>query len=118
MNEYEFTNELRDNFIKAFPAIADNEGNPVEGYEVPTYWEDTIGKLADSAVPIYPHAMYELWMALGRPEVDDEDMVEGITDIDELVEGVTDIDELVAIGIYKYAYMALSELAREFGLDQ
>ena len=108
MNEYEFTNELRDNFIEAFPAIADNEGNPVEGYEVPTYWEDTISELADSAVPIYTHAMYELWMALGRPEVDDEGMVEG----------VTDIDKLVAIGIYEYAYMALSELAREFGLDQ
>jgi len=35
-----------------------------------------------------------------------------------MVEGVTDIDKLVAIGIYEYAYTALSELASEFGLDQ
>lgn len=101
--EYEFGVQLREAFLERFDGIdKDDERNP--DYEDPQYWQDDISELADSAVPIYTQEMYELWMALGRPEVDDSG----------LIEGVTDIDKIVATAIYCYATQFLYELANEY----
>jgi len=105
-NEWTFKDELKDAFLEHFEGIADEDGDPVEDYDQPMYWQDGISELAGDAVPSWTNDMYELWMGLGRPDVDDHG----------LIEGVTDIDRIVAVAIYEYATQYLYELAGEYGL--
>lgn len=110
-HEYEtFKDELREAFLESFDGIAmeDEDGASIRNpeYEEPQYWQDEISELADRAVPIFPDSMYELWMGLGRPNVDDP----GLTD------GVTDIDKIVAMALYEQASQALYEIAEEYDL--
>jgi len=102
-----FKDELKEAFLERFEGIVDEDGELVEDYEQPQYWQDDISELADSAVPIYTNDLYDLWMGLGRPDVDDHG----------LIEGVTDIDQIVRVAIYEYATQYLYELAQEYGLE-
>jgi hypothetical protein len=96
-----FEDNLKESFLERFEGIGEDD------YEQPQYWQDDIFELADQSVPIYTDSMYELWMELGRPEVDDEG----------LIEGVTDIDKIVGVALYCYASNFLYQLAHEHGLD-
>lgn len=95
-----FEDNLKESFLEHFEGIGEDE------YEQPKYWQDNITELADQSVPIYTDSMYELWMELGRPEVDDEG----------LIEGVTNVDKIVATALYCYASAYLYQLAEEYGL--
>ena len=103
MTERDFKKELRDGFIERFEVTKENLED--DHWEVERDWQDAVNELADMAVPIYTQDMYELWMELGRPEVDDPG----------LIEGVTDIDRIVATALYCYASGYLYEVAEEFG---
>lgn len=105
--EHEFCEELKITFFDTFDGVVDKDGEKNEEYEVPQYWQDSISEMADGAVPVYTQEMFELWMSLGRPEVDDPG----------LIEGVTDIDKIVATSIYSYASSYLYELADELGFN-
>jgi len=105
--ERHFKDELKDAFFETFEGIVDDIYEKNEDYEPPQYWEDRLFELADGAVPVYINDMYELWMALGRPEVDDTG----------LIEGVNNIDKIVAVAIYEYATQYLWELAHDYGLS-
>lgn len=106
-----FKDELREAFLEHYDGIdmENEDGEQVRNpdYEPGQYWQDGISELADQAIPVYTDDMYELWMGLGRPEVDDSGMIEG----------VTDIDKIVAAAIYSTATAILYEFAQEFELD-
>lgn len=107
MSEYDFQAELREAFLERFEGIVTDTGEHSEDYEQPMYWQDDISELADAAVPVYTRELVELWLDLGCPDVDDEG----------LIEGLTDPTRIIGVAVYCAATEYLYELANEYGLE-
>lgn len=101
-----YHDELKEAFLERFEGIANEDDERNEDWEPPRYWQDDISAIADASIPIHTDEMYEIWMELGRPDVDDAGGIEG----------VTDIDRIVAWALYEYATAYLYELAEWYDL--
>lgn len=102
-----FKDELKEAFLERFEGIEDENGEVNEEYEPEQYWQDQISDIADEAIPLDEDELFELWMSLGRPDVDDMGGVEGVRDITQIVQWT----------IYEQANSILYEMAYAHGLN-